>query len=159
MRALNVVAGVLLGWVLLSNLSRFWYPVTLALWPFGLFTIPALAVGLLAVAVTALVYALWHSLTVSRQRSRHITDLRRLDEVTRALQAQEESRLAALERQILNRFDQLDARLSAPTGAAGTPEALDPLMLRVERVRDEISADIGQLEDTILRALDRPQPL
>lgn len=159
MRTLYILTPVFLVWVLLSNLARVWYPVTLGLWPFGSFTVPAVGVGLLAIAVTALLYAAWHGVIISRLRGQRVTELRRLDEVTRALQNQEETRLAEFQRLLLGRLDQFEARALATPSAASSDAAavLDPMILRIERVRDEISADIGQLEDTLLRALDRPR--
>ena len=120
---------------------------------------PAVGIGLLAIAVTALLYAAWHGVIISRLRGQRVTELRRLDEVTRALQNQEETRLAEFQRLLLGRFDQFEARALATPSAASSDAAavLDPMILRIERVRDEISADIGQLEDTLLRALDRPR--
>jgi hypothetical protein len=113
--------------------------------------------------------------------------LRKLEDLRSSLDKQEAGRFASLktdlERQfgtVLERLERLERAPASNSGQGSSlgglakalpflgggnsssnmdgDRALASLNARVDRVRDELAADIGQLEDNILRALERFDP-
>jgi hypothetical protein len=151
----------------------------------GTFVAPVRLIGLLSLVALAGIYSLIWNLSATRVQARSVKDLRKLEELRGSIDKQEAGRFAALktdlERQfgaVLERLDRLErtggssgsgpgvlARAlpflggsSAGGGTLDGEKSVAGLNARIDRVRDELAADIGQLEDNILRALERFDP-
>ena len=153
----------------------------------GSFVAPVRLIGLLSLVALAGVYSLIWNLSATRFQARSVKDLRKLEDLRSSLDKQEAGRFASLktdlERQFGTVLERLERLERAPgsnsgqgsglsglakalpflgggnsSGNADGDKALAGLNARVDRVRDELAADIGQLEDNILRALERFDP-
>ena len=178
---------ILVAIVMIANAPTLLKTTTFAIPLAGSFVAPVRLIGLLSLVVLAGVYSLIWNLSATRFQARSVKDLRKLEDLRSSLDKQEAGRFASLktdlERQfgmVLERLERLE-RSPAPSsgqvsGLGGlakalpflgggnsssnldSDKALASLNARVDRVRDELAADIGQLEDNILRALERFDP-
>ncbi len=99
-------------------------------------------------AILALLFYLLTSYATLRGQADSAKLLREMQVLRQSLDTQEGSRFAQLQAYLEQRFGELKGQ-TQESGAFGA---------RVERVRDEIAADIGQLEDYLRRRLgDAPQ--
>jgi hypothetical protein len=178
---------ILVAIAMIANAPTLLKTTTFAIPLAGSFVAPVRLIGLLSLVALAGVYSLIWNLSATRFQARSVKDLRKLEDLRSSLDKKEEGRFAALkvdlERQfgtVLERLERLE-RSPAPNSGQGSglgglakalpflgggnssgnmdgDKALASLNARVDRVRDELAADIGQLEDNILRALERFDP-
>ena len=179
---------ILVAIVMIANAPTLLKTTTFVIPLVGSFVAPVRLIGLLSLIALAGVYSLVWNLSATRFQARSVKDLRKLEDLRSSLDKKEEGRFATLktdlERQfgtVLERLERLErapAPSSGPSGLAkalpflgggnsssnadgdraDSNRALASLNARVDRVRDELAADIGQLEDNILRALERFDP-
>ncbi|MGI8747530.1 MAG: LapA family protein [Deinococcus sp.] len=110
--------------------------------PFGLY-------ALLGWLLTALVYTLLNTFTRLRNQADSARLLREMESLRTNLDRAEGSRFAELQTYLERRLGELQTQVSAQsqnTGVAG-------LQTRVDTLGNELSADIGQLEDYLRRKL------
>jgi hypothetical protein len=139
---LVLVAGI----VALLNLGRLMYPIQLNLL-FGLVQVPALLTFLLATLAVAALFALVSTLVSARASNQNAMYLRRIDDMRQALDKGENARFNTLTAVLDERVQRLEARIDA----LGTS-----VNQRVDRVRDELAADIAEVEHAILTHGDVP---
>ena len=135
--------------------------------------------GTVAFVALAGIYSLIWSLSSTRQRAKSADTLTKLEEMRRTLDEREASRFQQLQSQLETNFKDVLARLdntaaaakpsllSKLTGAAPPAQpapsnaSLETVLKRIEKVRDEIAADIAASEFEILQAFeitkDRPR--
>jgi hypothetical protein len=184
---LFAVVVILVAIAMIANAPTLLKTTTFSIPLAGSFVAPVRLIGLLSLIALAGVYSLIWNLSATRFQARSVKDLRKLEDLRSSLDKQEAGRFASLktdlERQfgtVLERLERLE-RAPAPSsgqssGLGGLAKALPflgggnsssnmdgdkalaSLNARVDRVRDELAADIGQLEDNILRALERFDP-
>jgi hypothetical protein len=178
---------ILVAIVMIANAPTLLKTTTFAIPLAGSFVAPVRLIGLLSMVALAGVYSLIWNLSATRFQARSVKDLRKLEDLRSSLDKQEAGRFASLktdlERQFGTVLERLERLERAPTSNSGQnsglgglakalpflgggnsssnmdgDKALASLNARVDRVRDELAADIGQLEDNILRALERFDP-
>lgn len=178
---------ILVAIVMIANAPTLLKTTTFAVPLAGSFVAPVRLIGLLSLIALAGVYSLIWNLSATRFQARSVKDLRKLEDLRSSLDKKEEGRFAALktdlERQFGTVLERLERLERAPVSNSGQnsslgglakalpflgggnsssnmdgDKALASLNARVDRVRDELAADIGQLEDNILRALERFDP-
>jgi hypothetical protein len=178
---------VLVAIAMIANAPTLLKTTTFAIPLVGSFVAPVRLIGLLSLVALAGVYSLIWNLSATRFQARSVKDLRKLEDLRSSLDKQEAGRFASLktdlERQFGTVLERLERLERAPASNAGQSsglgglakalpflgggnsssnvdgdKALASLNARVDRVRDELAADIGQLEDNILRALERFDP-
>jgi hypothetical protein len=178
---------ILVAIVMIANAPTLLKTTTFAIPLAGSFVAPVRLIGLLSMVALAGVYSLIWNLSATRFQARSVKDLRKLEDLRSSLDKQEAGRFASLktdlERQfgtVLERLERLERAPASNSGQgsglgglakalpflgggnsssnADGDKALASLNARVDRVRDELAADIGQLEDNILRALERFDP-
>jgi hypothetical protein len=178
---------ILVAVAMIANAPTLLKTTTFAIPLAGSFVAPVRLIGLLSLIGLAGVYSLIWNLSATRFQARSVKDLRKLEDLRSSLDKQEAGRFASLktdlERQfgtVLERLERLERTPASSSGGAnsslgGLAKALPflggnsssnadgekliaGLNARVDRVRDELAADIGQLEDNILRALERFDP-
>ena len=176
---------ILVAIAMIANAPTLLKTTTFAIPLAGSFVAPVRLIGLLSLIAVAGVYSLIWNLSATRFQARSVKDLRKLEDLRSSLDKQEAGRFASLktdlERQFGTVLERLDRLERAPVGNSGQglgglakalpflgggnssgnadgDKALASLNARVDRVRDELAADIGQLEDNILRALERFDP-
>ncbi len=128
--------------------------------------------GTVAFVVLAAIYStLWY-FSSTRQRAKSANYLTKLEETRRALDEKEASRFAQMQAQLEAATNEILARVggqaSAPKGGllsrlTGTPApttsplpsnaTVETLVQRIEKVRDELAADIASSEHEILEAI------
>jgi hypothetical protein len=178
---------ILVAIVMIANAPTLLKTTTFAIPLAGSFVAPVRLIGLLSLVALAGVYSLIWNLSATRFQARSVKDLRKLEDLRSSLDKQEAGRFASLktdlERQfgtVLERLERLERAPASNSGQGSSlgglakalpflgggnsssnadgDKALASLNARVDRVRDELAADIGQLEDNILRALERFDP-
>jgi hypothetical protein len=178
---------ILVAIVMIANAPTLLKTTTFAIPLAGSFVAPVRLIGLLSLIGLAGVYSLIWNLSATRFQARSVKDLRKLEDLRSSLDKQEAGRFASLktdlERQfgtVLERLERLERAPASNSGQGSSlgglakalpflgggnsssnmdgDRALASLNARVDRVRDELAADIGQLEDNILRALERFDP-
>ncbi len=178
---------ILVAIAMIANAPTLLKTTTFAIPLAGNFVAPVRLIGLLSLVALAGVYSLIWNLSATRFQARSVKDLRKLEDLRSSLDKQEAGRFASLktdlERQFGTVLDRLERLERAPASNSGQgsslgglakalpffgggnsssnadgDKALASLNARVDRVRDELAADIGQLEDNILRALERFDP-
>ncbi|MBB6099929.1 putative integral membrane protein [Deinobacterium chartae] len=146
--ALLVVFGIF-NWNALS------FPHTVNLLVVPAFQAPLGLILLVTAGLLAVVFSMLVSYNELRARAHEARYLKELDAVRQSLDAQEASRF----HQLREHFDRVIAEVQARGAAAGSSqtahdqELIEAFNARVDRVRDELAADIGQLEDAVLRRL------
>jgi hypothetical protein len=178
---------ILVAIAMIANAPTLLKTTTFAIPLAGSFVAPVRLIGLLSLVALAGVYSLIWNLSATRFQARSVKDLRKLEDLRSSLDKQEAGRFASLktdlERQfgtVLERLERLERAPASNSGQGSSlgglakalpffgggnsssnadgDKALAGLNARVDRVRDELAADIGQLEDNILRALERFDP-
>jgi hypothetical protein len=178
---------ILVAIAMIANAPTLLKTTTFAIPLAGSFVAPVRLIGLLSLIALAGVYSLIWNLSATRFQARSVKDLRKLEDLRSSLDKQEAGRFASLktdlERQfgtVLERLERLERAPASNSGQGSSlgglakalpflgggnsssnadgDKALASLNARVDRVRDELAADIGQLEDNILRALERFDP-
>ncbi len=178
---------ILVAIAMIANAPTLLKTTTFAIPLAGSFVAPVRLIGLLSLVALAGVYSLIWNLSATRFQARSVKDLRKLEDLRSSLDKQEAGRFASLktdlERQfgtVLERLERLERAPASNSGQGSSlgglakalpflgggnsssntdgDKALASLNARVDRVRDELAADIGQLEDNILRALERFDP-
>jgi hypothetical protein len=178
---------ILVAIAMIANAPTLLKTTTFAIPLAGSFVAPVRLIGLLSLVGLAGVYSLIWNLSATRFQARSVKDLRKLEDLRSSLDKQEAGRFASLktdlERQfgtVLERLERLERAPASNSGQGSSlgglakalpflgggnsssnadgDKALASLNARVDRVRDELAADIGQLEDNILRALERFDP-
>jgi hypothetical protein len=178
---------ILVAIAMIANAPTLLKTTTFAIPLAGSFVAPVRLIGLLSLVGLAGVYSLVWNLSATRFQARSVKDLRKLEDLRSSLDKQEAGRFASLktdlERQfgtVLERLERLERAPASNSGQGSSlgglakalpflsggnsassvdgDKALAGLNARVDRVRDELAADIGQLEDNILRALERFEP-
>jgi type II secretory pathway component PulF len=129
--------------------------------------------GCLALVGLAGIYSLFWYFSSTRQRAKSADYLTKLEEMRRTLDEKEANRFAALQAQLESATQDILARVGgvAPALKGGffsrltqkIPEAaplpstvlsLEGLTQRIEKVRDELAADIASSEHEILQAIE-----
>jgi hypothetical protein len=133
--------------------------------------------GTVAFAVLAAVYSLLWYFSSTRQRAKSADTLQKLEEMRRNLDEREATRFQQLQLQLETQFKEVLLRLepglapapkptgflsrltgtptsNAPTPNPTVPATLETLVSRIEKVRDELAADIAASEHEILQALE-----
>jgi hypothetical protein len=138
---LVLIALVVFG---VFNYNSLMFPHTTNLFGFGPYRLPLGMILLVVAAALALLFSLLTSLTNLRAQADSARLLREMQSLRTNLDAQEGTRFAQLQTYLEGQFANLR---SSP------PELEQGVVARVDRVRDELSADIGQLEDFLRRRL------
>jgi hypothetical protein len=178
---------ILVAIVMIANAPTLLKTTVFAIPLAGSFVAPVRLIGLLSLIALAGVYSLIWNLSATRFQARSVKDLRKLEDLRSSLDKQEAGRFASLktdlERQfgtVLERLERLERAPASNSGQGSSlgglakalpflggggsgsnadgDKVLASLNARMDRVRDELAADIGQLEDNILRALERFDP-
>ncbi|HWG85423.1 MAG TPA: LapA family protein [Deinococcales bacterium] len=144
--ALLVIVVVIMAVFAIANLDRLLYPMTISLLV-GNYTVPALLTFILAILGAAAAFALITTLVSARASSRQAAYLKRIDELRQSLDKGESARFDTLTRVLEEHVARLEARIEAMTANVNT---------RIDRVRDELAADIAQAEHTIITGGDIP---
>ncbi|GGJ58879.1 LapA family protein [Deinococcus roseus] len=135
LQALMVIGLVLLAIFTVANFDALMAPHTLNLFWISSYMVP---MGILLVILIALI-TIGYALAVT------FIDLRSKAEINRYLKQMEQMR-TAIDQAEASRFTQLREYIDQQmAGLASRVES------RVDRVRDELAADIGQLEDAVFR--------
>ncbi|WP_027481425.1 hypothetical protein [Deinococcus pimensis] len=127
------------------NFDSLMFPHTTSLFGFGPYRAPLGMILLVTAGALALLFSLLTSLADLRAKADSARLLREMQTLRANLDAQEGTRFAQLQTYLEEQFGTL--RASSPAALGDTVSA------RVDRVRDELSADIGQLEDYLRRRL------
>lgn len=164
MRTYIVLFGVVVVIVvalMIANAPTLLQNTTFALPLLGSFVGPLRLIGLLGLVAVAGVYSLIWSLSATRTQARSARDLRQIEDLRRSLDKEEATRFAALSarldehaKNILSKLESgAPARVLGVSGDAGADKLASSMNARMDRVRDELAADIGAAEESILRAL------
>lgn len=158
-----LLALVLLVLVIFGVLNRhsLTFPHTIDL-GFSKYQGPIGLILLVAVAGCSVLFVLLNALNDLRQKSEANRLFKQLEQVRAALDSQEESRFKRLN----DRFDALESKWGTSMGnsrggpsSPTSPADFSGVYARIDRVRDELAADIGQMEDTLMRQLGAtPKP-
>ncbi|MFC4454511.1 LapA family protein [Deinococcus sonorensis] len=108
--------------------------------PFGTY-------ALIGWLLTALLYTLINSFSRLRSQADNARILRDMEGLRANLDKAEGSRFAELHTYLDRRLNELQSQVTAQTGDVGSYTS------RVDRVRDELAADIGELEHYLKRKL------
>jgi hypothetical protein len=174
---LVLVAVLMFSFVNASTLMR----STLVVIPFmGSQVVPMRLFGLLSLVGLAGIYSLFWSLSSTRAKAKSADLFDKIENLRDTLNREEASRFKALEQQLEAQFREVLNRLepgSAPAPKSGglfgglfareTPSSpalptsrassndLETLIARIEKVRDELAADIAHSEQNVLNALEQ----
>jgi hypothetical protein len=146
----------------------------------GTQVVPMRLFGLLSLVGLAAIYSLFWSLSSTRAKAKSADLFDKIENLRETLNREEASRFRALEQQLETQFREVLNRLepgSAPTPKTGglfgglfsreTPASpalptsrassndLETLISRIEKVRDELAADIAHSEHNVLKALEQ----
>ncbi len=163
MRTYMVLFGIVVVIVvalMIANAPTLLQNTTFALPLLGSFVGPFRLIGLLGLVAVAGLYSLVWSLSATRTQARSARDLQQIEDLRRSLDKEEATRFAALSarldehaKNILSRLESgVPARVAGGAGDS-TDRLVSSVNARMDRVRDELAADIGAAEETILRAL------
>jgi uncharacterized integral membrane protein len=150
-----LLAVVLLLLVIFGVLNRhsLTFPHTIDL-GFSKYQGPIGLILLVAVAACSVLFVLLNALNDLRQKSEANRLFKQLEQVRAALDSQEESRFKRLNDRLNERFDALESKLGRGGSSSPiSPTDLSGVYARIDRVRDELAADIGQMEDTLMRQM------
>jgi hypothetical protein len=157
-----------------SNANTLMRPTTVIVPFVGTQTVQLRLWGTVAFVALAGIYSfLWYA-SSTRQRAKTADTLNKLEEMRRTLDEREASRFQQLQsqletsfRDVLSRLDtgaaapkpSLLSRLTGTPAPTGTPVSapsatLETLVARIEKVRDELAADIAASEHEILQAIE-----
>ncbi len=174
---LVLVAVLVFSFVNASTLMR----STQVVIPFmGTQVVPMRLFGLLSLLGLALIYSLFWSLSSTRAKAKSADLFDKIENLRETLNREEASRFKALEQQLEAQFREVLNRLepgSVPAAKSGgflgglfareTPASpalpstrtstgdLETLIARIEKVRDELAADIALSEHNVLKALEQ----
>ncbi len=174
MRLYNVLFVLLLLVVIVfafANANTLLRPTTVMIPFVGLQSVQMRLLGCVALIVVSGVYSVLWYFSSTRQRAKSADYLTKLEETRRNLDEKEAGRFAQLQAQLENATQAILAKVS---GAVPSPkrgffssltqkEAIIPalpssnsedLMVRIEKVRDELAADIASSEHEILQAIE-----
>lgn len=146
MRLHNVVLIVVLALLVVFavfNFDALLFAHTLNLFGLATYSVPLGMLLLVLAALLAVLFALLASLSDLRARAGEARTLREMQALRQSLDQQEGSRFAQLQAYLQERFAALES------GGAAESQ----LAARVDRLRDELAADIGQLDDSLRRRL------
>ncbi len=138
---------------------------------FGKQTLPMRLYGCVSLIVLAAVYSLLWYLSSTRQKAKSADYLTKLEETRRTLDEKEAGRFAQLQAQLETATQDILARVGgvapvkkglfagltqkdAPVPLPSTVQSLEGLVGRIEKVRDELAADIASSEHEILQAIE-----
>jgi hypothetical protein len=139
---------------------------------FGKQILPMRLYGCVALIVLAAIYSILWYFSSTRQKAKSADYLTKLEETRRTLDEKEASRFAQLQAQLEAATQDILARVGgvAPTPKKGffsgltqketpvplpsTVQSLEGLVGRIEKVRDELAADIASSEHEILQAIE-----
>jgi hypothetical protein len=164
-----------------ANSNTMLNPTTVNLPFVGVRSVQMRLFGCIALVALAGIYSLFWSFSSTRQRAKSADYLTKLEEMRRTLDEKEASRFAALQVQLESATQDILARVggAVPVSKGGffskltqkipeaaplpsTASSLEGLTQRIEKVRDELAADIASSEHEILQAIetlkDRKQP-
>ncbi|AFZ66210.1 hypothetical protein [Deinococcus peraridilitoris] len=139
------------------NFDALMYPHTLNLFGAASYTVPLGMIVLVIGALIALLFSLLTSYADLRSRAAEARTLREMENLRQSLDQQESSRFSQLQAYLSERFAALEQG-----GSRGQSELGPQLAARMDRLRDELSADLGQIDDYLRRRLgdlppeDRP---
>jgi hypothetical protein len=175
---LVLIAVLIFSFANASTLFR----TTAVLIPFlGMQSVPMRLYGLLSLVGLAAIYSLLWSLSSTRAKAKSADLFDTINNLQDSLNREEASRFQALEKQLETQFREVLNRLepgSAPVAKSGglfgglfskaesttTPALpssrattidLEALMSRIEKVRDELAADIALSEHNLLKAIEQ----
>jgi hypothetical protein len=174
---LVLVAVLVFSFVNASTLMR----STLVVIPFmGSQVVPMRLFGLLSLIGLAGIYSLFWSLSSTRAKAKSADLFDKIENLRDTLNREEAGRFKALEqqlevqfREVLNRLEpgsapapksggflgslfarEIPANPALPTSRANSND-LETLIARIEKVRDELAADIAHSEQNVLNALEQ----
>jgi hypothetical protein len=174
---LVLIAVLVFSFVNASTLMR----STQVVVPFmGSQVVPMRLFGLLSLIGLAGIYSLFWSLSSTRAKAKSADLFDKIENLRETLNREEASRFKALEQQLEAQFREVLNRLepgSVPAPKAGgflgglfaretqtnqalpstraTTNDLETLIARIEKVRDELAADIALSEQNVLKALEQ----
>ena len=125
----------------------------------GTYRAPVRLIGLLSLIGVAGAYSLAWSLSSTRSQAKSANYLRQIEDLRKSIDKEEAGRFASLKADLERHFSSVLTRLeTAPaaqaSGGAPADRLVQALGARVDRIRDELAADIGASEDAILRAIE-----
>jgi hypothetical protein len=158
-----------------ANSSTMLSPTTVNIPFVGVRSVQMRLFGSLALVGLAGIYSLFWYLTSTRQRAKSADYLTKLEEMRRTLDEKEATRFAALQAQLESATQDILSRVGggvapAPKGGLfsrmtqkipessaplpSTVSSMEGLVQRIEKVRDELAADIAGSEHEILQAIE-----
>jgi len=140
-----LVVLVLLIVFAVFNYDALTFPHTVNLFGAATYRAPLGMLLLILGAILALIFYLLGSLTDLRARADSARTLREMEALRASLDQHEQSRFTQLQAYLQERFAILEANSNATLA--------ERVEARVDRVRDEIAADIGQIDDYLRRRL------
>ncbi len=177
MRLYNFLFVVVLVLVLVfafANANTLLRP-TVVMIPFvGLQSVQMRLFGCIALVVVAAVYSVLWYFSSTRQRAKSADYLTKLEEMRRTLDEKEANRFAQLQAQLESATQDILARVGGvapapkrglfasltkrenlePLALPSTVSSMEGLVTRIEKVRDELAADIASSEHEILQAIE-----
>ncbi|ADV66413.1 LapA family protein [Deinococcus maricopensis] len=145
---LLIVVLVLLAVLAVLNLDSLLFGHTLRLGFATYERVPLGMILLITAGVLALLFSLLTSVSHLRAEADQARTLREMQTLRQSLDSAEASRFTQLQAYLEGRLNDLQARTADMEGVNA----------RVDRVRDELSADIGELEDYLRRKLGDERP-
>ena len=172
MRLYNFLFVVVLLLVIVfafANANTLLRPTTVMIPFVGLQSLQMRLFGCITLIIVAAVYSVLWYFSSTRQRAKSADYLTKLEDMRRNLDEKEATRFAQLQAQLESATQDILARVGgvAPPAKAGffsrltqkdtpalpSPSSLD-LVARIEKVRDELAADIASSEHEILQAIE-----
>jgi hypothetical protein len=177
MRLYNLFFVVVLVIVIVfafANSNTMLNPTTVNIPFVGVRSVQMRLFGSIALVGLAGIYSLFWYLTSTRQRAKSADYLTKLEDMRRTLDEKEAGRFAQLQAQLESATQDILARVgggAAPAPKGGflskltqklpdpaplpsTVSSLEGLVQRIEKVRDELAADIASSEHEILQAIE-----
>ncbi len=152
-----------------ANANTLLRPTTVMIPFVGLQSVQMRLLGCVALIVVSGVYSILWYFSSTRQRAKSADYLTKLEETRRNLDEKEAGRFAQLQSQLENATQDILAKVggTAPTPKRGffssliqkeaplaLPSSSEDLVGRIEKVRDELAADIASSEHEILQAIE-----
>ena len=176
MRLYNFLFVVVLLLVIVfafANANTLLRPTTVMIPFVGLQSLQMRLFGCITLIIVAAVYSVLWYFSSTRQRAKSADYLTKLEDMRRNLDEKEATRFAQLQAQLESATQDILARVggivppaktsffsrltqkSPPTAMLpSNPSSLEDLVVRIEKVRDELAADIASSEHEILQAIE-----
>ncbi len=175
MRLYNFLFVVVLLLVIVfafANANSLLRPTTVIIPFMGVQSVQMRLFGCIALVLVAAIYSLLWYFSSTRQKAKSADYLTKLEDMRRTLDEKEANRFAQLQAQLESATQDILARVggAAPVPKKGlfssftqretpvplpsTVQGLEGLVGRIEKVRDELAADIASSEHEILQAIE-----